>query len=264
MHSDLGEFNFLRKRLLAAVGMPPERSRGGGKELIERVIRLYEEIAVRSECKDDYFLDEKARDHYWICKYLTLWIHMNANIKPGNPAFFDWMKISIEIMSYMAGKTDRLKPETRRNLRRGVYHIVQQLSDFPSHINEGSRNKKSIVYFIKNSALPYVKIGTTRHVSTQRLPSLQTGSPVPLHTLYWFYGSFEEEKTLHKKFHDQRIVRNGKNTEWFKYSLDGGGAFGLVGVYILTMKMHCALYGHGRDHLDILDSEEHPPELLRP
>lgn len=68
----------------------------------------------------------------------------------------------------------------------------------------------SQVYFVQSGANGPIKIGTARDV-TNRLASLQTGSPVSLRLLGVIPGDVTVEKTLHARFDRHRI-----RGEWFR------------------------------------------------
>ena len=69
---------------------------------------------------------------------------------------------------------------------------------------------KGFVYFFSNSK--NIKIGYTKNNPENRLKQLNTGSDTQLYMLGYIQGSIELEKSLHKKFGQDRIRQNA---EWF-------------------------------------------------
>lgn len=69
---------------------------------------------------------------------------------------------------------------------------------------------KGFVYFFSNSK--NIKIGYTKNRPESRLKQLNTGSDTQLYMLGYIHGSTELEKSLHKKFGQDRIRQNA---EWF-------------------------------------------------
>jgi len=71
-----------------------------------------------------------------------------------------------------------------------------------------------MIYLIQNNLEDTFKIGYTNNVKT-RLNSLQTGNSTELILLKVIEGTMEEEKKLHDKFKDFKILG-----EWFSFSED--------------------------------------------
>lgn len=76
---------------------------------------------------------------------------------------------------------------------------------------ERDREKTGRIYFIQCGTGP-IKIGTTDGSPTDRLNSLQTGSPERLYLLSDMPGSYALERELHVRFAAFRIRPDG---EWF-------------------------------------------------
>lgn len=70
----------------------------------------------------------------------------------------------------------------------------------------------SYVYFIEAIGTDTIKIGVTTNMKT-RVSALSSSSPFELCVVYYFPGSLQKEKELHKKFNHLRV-----NGEWFKYT----------------------------------------------
>lgn len=70
---------------------------------------------------------------------------------------------------------------------------------------------KGVVYFIQNSRF-HIKIGWTEGDPSVRLKALQTGESEELKLLGWLDGTQTTEQSLHARFAEYRIRRDG---EWF-------------------------------------------------
>ncbi len=69
-----------------------------------------------------------------------------------------------------------------------------------------------MIYFVQAEGVGNIKIGFTDSVdASDRLSTLQTGSPVPLRLLGTIPGTMDDEKDLHRRFASARVVG-----EWFK------------------------------------------------
>jgi hypothetical protein len=70
-----------------------------------------------------------------------------------------------------------------------------------------------MVYFIRDEATQFIKIGFTAGDGEDRLRDLQTGCPGRMVLLIQREGSKQEEAALHKRFADARVRSDG---EWFR------------------------------------------------
>lgn len=71
---------------------------------------------------------------------------------------------------------------------------------------------KSVVYVIGQRQSSVAKIGVTSGNLRIRLKSIQTGSPVRLEVLWWFFASAADEQYLHAEFDEFRL-----EGEWFDF-----------------------------------------------
>lgn len=79
--------------------------------------------------------------------------------------------------------------------------------EFPS-----PKSGKSVVYVIGQQQSSIAKIGVTGGDLRKRLKSIQTGSPIKLEVLWWFFASPEDEQRLHEEFDEFRL-----EGEWFDF-----------------------------------------------
>jgi hypothetical protein len=86
-----------------------------------------------------------------------------------------------------------------------LYHGV--CPEFPP-----PKGGRSVVYVIGRQQSSVAKVGVTGGDLHKRLKSIQTGSPVKLEVLWWFYASAEDEQRLHREFQDYRM-----EGEWFDF-----------------------------------------------
>jgi hypothetical protein len=70
----------------------------------------------------------------------------------------------------------------------------------------------SVVYVIGQQQSSIAKVGVTGGDLRKRLKGIQTGSPVKLEVLWWFFASPEDEQRLHEEFADLRL-----EGEWFDF-----------------------------------------------
>ncbi|MEU1497311.1 GIY-YIG nuclease family protein [Streptomyces sp. NPDC005732] len=70
----------------------------------------------------------------------------------------------------------------------------------------------SVVYVIGRQQSSIAKIGVTGGDLRKRLKGIQTGSPVKLEVLWWFFASAEDEQRLHDEFDYCRL-----EGEWFDF-----------------------------------------------
>lgn len=85
-----------------------------------------------------------------------------------------------------------------------LYHGL--CPDFPP------KGAPPVVYVIGRQQSSIAKIGFTSRDPRKRLGGIQTGSPVKLEVLWWFFGSFEDEQRLHEEFSHCRL-----ESEWFDF-----------------------------------------------
>lgn len=74
------------------------------------------------------------------------------------------------------------------------------------------RDEPAMVYFIAPIEGGPVKIGTTKNIN-QRLATIQSSSPLPLHLISCAPGDRDLETSLHAMFHTERL-----HGEWFEPS----------------------------------------------
>lgn len=94
-----------------------------------------------------------------------------------------------------------------RSPRKGgaLYH--GECPEFPP-----PRFGNSLVYVIGQRNSSIAKIGVTGGSLRSRLKGIQTGSPVKLEVLWWFYASTADEQYLHAVFDEYRL-----EGEWFDF-----------------------------------------------
>lgn len=74
------------------------------------------------------------------------------------------------------------------------------------------KDGRSVVYVIGERQSSVAKIGVTSGDLRKRLKSIQTGSPVKLEVLWWFFASAADEQYLHAEFDEYRL-----QGEWFDF-----------------------------------------------
>jgi hypothetical protein len=81
-----------------------------------------------------------------------------------------------------------------------------------------------MIYVVKTRGInpAFIKIGTASKSMSHRMKSLQTGCPHPLDLIYAENGGLKEEKLLHDKLKEHRIMG-----EWFKWNNEAMELFGL-------------------------------------
>jgi len=80
--------------------------------------------------------------------------------------------------------------------------------DFPP-----PKGGRSVVYVIGQQQSSIAKIGVTTGDLRKRLKGIQTGSPIRLEVLWWFFASAADEQRLHREFDYCRL-----EGEWFDFA----------------------------------------------
>jgi hypothetical protein len=81
-----------------------------------------------------------------------------------------------------------------------------------------------MIYVVKTKDLDpaFIKIGTARKSMSNRIKSLQTGSPHVLELIFAKNGGLKEERILHEKLKAHRV-----NGEWFRWNAETMRLLGL-------------------------------------